>query len=259
MWLLPATWSPFRPPGAPGLLPPARELVLCALRMASMPPLHRHFACRPPNSWRSLGGSALEAPSSSLTSVLRLLALPPRPPLAPSLLPFALCYYSPLQLLRLLLLHLRAATAFCRSSSRPWEAPACYGHPTFPSTCSLQRLCSSASHPSWQLCPPARPAPCPPACQPSPLPCSLHWRKVGTKCLSTAACPALALCRCSVRRHETNLGNFVCDVLRGACHCDAVLINSGTLRSDAVHPAGQLTNRDLVSCGLLCGPVCVLA
>lgn len=32
------------------------------------------------------------------------------------------------------------------------------------------------------------------------------------------------------------------------CHCDVVLLNSGTLRSDAVHPAGKLTNKDLVSC-----------
>ena len=51
---------------------------------------------------------------------------------------------------------------------------------------------------------------------------------------------------CSVRTRETNLGNFVCDVLRTACHCDAVLMNSGTFRSDAVHSAGKLTNGDLV-------------
>lgn len=51
---------------------------------------------------------------------------------------------------------------------------------------------------------------------------------------------------CSVRSKETNLGNLVCDILREACHCDAVLLNSGTLRSDVVHKAGKLTNKDLV-------------
>lgn len=50
-----------------------------------------------------------------------------------------------------------------------------------------------------------------------------------------------------VRLFETNLGNLVCDLLRLATGADCVLINSGTLRSDVLHPAGELTVRDLTA------------
>jgi hypothetical protein len=54
----------------------------------------------------------------------------------------------------------------------------------------------------------------------------------------------------AVRSRETALGNFVCDVWRASCaraRVQVVLCNSGTLRSDAVHAAGDLTNRDLMA------------
>lgn len=51
----------------------------------------------------------------------------------------------------------------------------------------------------------------------------------------------------SVRTRETNLGNLVCDLLRVASGADIVLLNSGTLRSDTLHPAGTLTFRDLTN------------
>lgn len=48
-----------------------------------------------------------------------------------------------------------------------------------------------------------------------------------------------------IRREESNLGNWVCDVLLAATGADLVIINSGTFRSDQVHPAGDFTLRDL--------------
>ncbi|XP_041969066.1 snake venom 5'-nucleotidase isoform X2 [Aricia agestis] len=48
-----------------------------------------------------------------------------------------------------------------------------------------------------------------------------------------------------IRRQECNLGNWVCDVLLAATNADLLLLNSGTFRSDQVHPAGEFTLRDL--------------
>jgi hypothetical protein len=35
-----------------------------------------------------------------------------------------------------------------------------------------------------------------------------------------------------VRRAESNLGNFFCDVLRRACSADVAILNGGTFRCD---------------------------
>ncbi|XP_054722641.1 trifunctional nucleotide phosphoesterase protein YfkN-like [Uloborus diversus] len=51
----------------------------------------------------------------------------------------------------------------------------------------------------------------------------------------------------SIRTQETNLGNFVCDVMLSATHSDVAILNSGTLRSDRVHPKGPFKMRDLVT------------
>ncbi|XP_059471868.1 snake venom 5'-nucleotidase isoform X2 [Neocloeon triangulifer] len=51
----------------------------------------------------------------------------------------------------------------------------------------------------------------------------------------------------SIRTSETNLGNWVCDVILAATGADFVLLNSGTLRSDREHCAGEFTLRDLMS------------
>ncbi|XP_022646777.1 uncharacterized protein LOC111270694 isoform X2 [Varroa jacobsoni] len=51
----------------------------------------------------------------------------------------------------------------------------------------------------------------------------------------------------SIRTSETNLGNFITDVMLAATHSDLALLNSGTLRSDRVHPKGSFTMRDLVT------------
>lgn len=51
----------------------------------------------------------------------------------------------------------------------------------------------------------------------------------------------------AIRTTETNLGNWVCDVVMSATGADIVMINSGTFRSDQIHPAGPFTMKDLVS------------
>lgn len=51
----------------------------------------------------------------------------------------------------------------------------------------------------------------------------------------------------SVRTAETNLGNLVTDIMVAALGADCALLNSGTLRSDARHPAGKFLLRDLLS------------
>ncbi|KAK3727236.1 hypothetical protein QZH41_019303 [Actinostola sp. cb2023] len=42
----------------------------------------------------------------------------------------------------------------------------------------------------------------------------------------------------SLRTKETNLGNFVTDIMHNVSKADVVLLNSGTLRSDELHPPG---------------------
>lgn len=50
-----------------------------------------------------------------------------------------------------------------------------------------------------------------------------------------------------IRTSETNLGNWVCDVLLAATGADLVILNSGTFRSDRIHPSGDFTLGDLVN------------
>lgn len=49
----------------------------------------------------------------------------------------------------------------------------------------------------------------------------------------------------TMRTSETALGNLLADAMRLALDCDVAFFNSGTVRSDAVHPAGQLCVRDV--------------
>lgn len=52
----------------------------------------------------------------------------------------------------------------------------------------------------------------------------------------------------SIRSTETNLGNLVADIMLDAVDdVDIALLNSGTLRSDRVHPKGPFKMRDLVT------------
>ena len=52
---------------------------------------------------------------------------------------------------------------------------------------------------------------------------------------------------CAVRSGETNLGNFICDIMVAATHADFAILNSGTFRSDAVQPAGPFFLKDLLN------------
>jgi len=51
----------------------------------------------------------------------------------------------------------------------------------------------------------------------------------------------------SVRTAETNLGNLVTDIMVAALNADCALLNSGTLRSDQKHMAGEFILRDLLT------------
>jgi 2',3'-cyclic-nucleotide 2'-phosphodiesterase (5'-nucleotidase family) len=48
-----------------------------------------------------------------------------------------------------------------------------------------------------------------------------------------------------LRTQETNLGNFVTDVMRARMDADVALVNSGGIRTDRTVPAGPLTKRDV--------------
>lgn len=49
----------------------------------------------------------------------------------------------------------------------------------------------------------------------------------------------------ALRAGETNLGNWCADAMRASLRADAALLNGGTLRADAVLPAGRLARRDI--------------
>lgn len=49
-----------------------------------------------------------------------------------------------------------------------------------------------------------------------------------------------------IRTEETNLGNWICDILLAATGADLVILNSGTFRSDQIHPPGDFTLGDLM-------------
>ena len=50
----------------------------------------------------------------------------------------------------------------------------------------------------------------------------------------------------TVRSMESNLCNFVTDIMVAATEADFALINSGTFRSDTIHKAGSFTIKDLL-------------
>ncbi|KAG1650224.1 Trifunctional nucleotide phosphoesterase protein YfkN [Nymphon striatum] len=51
----------------------------------------------------------------------------------------------------------------------------------------------------------------------------------------------------NIRTSETNLGNFVCDIMLSCTHSDLAILNSGTFRSDQIHPSGDLKLRELLT------------
>lgn len=63
----------------------------------------------------------------------------------------------------------------------------------------------------------------------------------------------------SIRNYETNLGNFVTDIMLASTHADLAILNSGTLRSDRIHPKGDFTMRDLYNILGYIDPIAVLS
>ncbi|KAH9361871.1 hypothetical protein HPB48_003720 [Haemaphysalis longicornis] len=63
----------------------------------------------------------------------------------------------------------------------------------------------------------------------------------------------------SIRTSETNLGNFISDVMLSSTHSDLAILNSGTLRSDRIHRKGAFTMRDLVTILPMMDPLIVLS
>ena len=62
----------------------------------------------------------------------------------------------------------------------------------------------------------------------------------------------------SIRTMETNLGNFICDIMVAATNADFALLNSGTSRSDTIHPAGPFFLKDLLQILPMIDPVVLL-
>eukprot|EP00931_Biecheleriopsis_adriatica_P038098 TRINITY_DN2184_c0_g1_i1.p1 TRINITY_DN2184_c0_g1~~TRINITY_DN2184_c0_g1_i1.p1 ORF type:complete len:1777 (-),score=465.99 TRINITY_DN2184_c0_g1_i1:6-5336(-) len=62
----------------------------------------------------------------------------------------------------------------------------------------------------------------------------------------------------SIRTMETNVGNFIADVMRCGLKADIGLINSGTLRADAIIEKGEIKVRDLVNLLPMLDELCLL-
>lgn len=61
-----------------------------------------------------------------------------------------------------------------------------------------------------------------------------------------------------IRTQECNLGNFICDIMVAATNADLAILNSGTLRSDCIHPAGPFFLKDLLKILPMIDPLVLL-
>jgi len=62
----------------------------------------------------------------------------------------------------------------------------------------------------------------------------------------------------TVRTRESNLGNFVCDLIRHFYDADCALMAAGTIRGDQIYPPGVLLLKDILNCFPFEDPVVVL-
>lgn len=62
----------------------------------------------------------------------------------------------------------------------------------------------------------------------------------------------------TIRQRESNLGNFVCDLMRYYHGADCAMMAAGTMRGDQIYPPGMLRLRDVLSCFPFEDPVVVL-
>ena len=49
-----------------------------------------------------------------------------------------------------------------------------------------------------------------------------------------------------IRTQESNLGNFIADIMLKSAEADVAMVNAGSLRSDRIHPRGEFKMRDLM-------------
>ncbi|KAI5457028.1 Metallo-dependent phosphatase-like protein [Mariannaea sp. PMI_226] len=52
----------------------------------------------------------------------------------------------------------------------------------------------------------------------------------------------------TVRTKESNMGNFVCDVMRQHHNADCTIMASGTIRGDQIYPPGSIRIKDITTC-----------
>lgn len=62
----------------------------------------------------------------------------------------------------------------------------------------------------------------------------------------------------TVRTKESNIGNFVCDLMRYYYSADCCIMAAGTIRGDQIYPSGVLKLKDIVNCFPFEDPVVVL-
>ena len=62
----------------------------------------------------------------------------------------------------------------------------------------------------------------------------------------------------TVRTRESNLGNFVCDLMRFYYHTDCALMAAGTIRGDQIYSPGPIRLKDIMNCFPFEDPVVVL-
>eukprot|EP00933_Yihiella_yeosuensis_P072206 TRINITY_DN80532_c0_g1_i1.p1 TRINITY_DN80532_c0_g1~~TRINITY_DN80532_c0_g1_i1.p1 ORF type:complete len:326 (-),score=54.13 TRINITY_DN80532_c0_g1_i1:155-1003(-) len=62
----------------------------------------------------------------------------------------------------------------------------------------------------------------------------------------------------SIRTQETNIGNWVTDIMRKSLKADLAVLNSGTLRADSVIEKGEFKTRDLVNMLPMLDELCLL-
>ena len=62
----------------------------------------------------------------------------------------------------------------------------------------------------------------------------------------------------TVRLKESNIGNFVCDVMRQHHNADCTIMAAGTIRGDQIYPPGALRIKDITTCFPFEDPVVLL-
>ncbi|KAF5019974.1 hypothetical protein F66182_8005 [Fusarium sp. NRRL 66182] len=62
----------------------------------------------------------------------------------------------------------------------------------------------------------------------------------------------------TVRLKESNIGNFVCDVMRQHHNADCTIMASGTIRGDQIYPPGPIRIKDITMCFPFEDPVVLL-